>query len=125
MATRLMTNELHVQPGLFYAVTAQDRYGLESDALQMDIPEYGQESNYSPLKIQITTGIIDLPSKGASLDADYIMIETLLGQTVKIYPYRGRTLNIASLPNGIYQLRSLGKKGRNHRLGYFSLKHEP
>lgn len=124
VATRLMTNELYVQPGIFYAVTAQDRYGQESDALQIEAPEFHQSSAFTPLNIRITTGIIDLPSKGSTLDADYIVIETLLGQTVEISPYRGKTLNISSLPDGIYQLRSLGRKGKNHRLGYFSLKHE-
>jgi hypothetical protein len=26
------------------------------------------------------------------------------------------------LPEGIYQLRALGRKGRNHRIGFFAIK---
>ena len=48
-------------------------------------------------------------------------METLSGQPVGIFPYTDR-LDIAHLPDGIYQLRSLGRKGRNHRIGFFAKK---
>ena len=55
------------------------------------------------------------------LDADFIVIETLQGRQVAIRPYAGH-LDMEGIPDGMYQLRSLGKKGRTHRLGFFMLK---
>jgi len=40
---------------------------------------------------------------------------------VALRPY-GAVLDVKGLPDGLYQLRSLGKKGRNHRIGFFSIK---
>ena len=61
-----------------------------------------------------------LPPKPVTLDADYIIIETLMGQQVAFRNYRA-AIDVSFLPNGIYALRSLGRKGRNHRIGYFSI----
>jgi hypothetical protein len=55
------------------------------------------------------------------LDAEYVVIETMDGRQVALRPY-STLLKVDDLPNGIYQLRSLGRKGRNHRIGFFSIK---
>ena len=47
-----------------------------------------------------------------------------MGQQLQFAPYRGKTLDVSRLPDGIYQLRSLGSKGNTHRLGFFSIKRE-
>jgi hypothetical protein len=44
------------------------------------------------------------------------------GLPVAVLPYPADTLDISSIPNGIYQVRSLGRKGITHRLGFFSIK---
>ena len=122
VATRLTATSLKVPEGnnLFYAVTAMNRYGIESPAIQ-------QKGNHSTAqiarqKIQVSTGQpIVLPSKGQVLDADYIIVESMTGQQIAVSPYTTH-LSVDDLPDGMYSLRSLGKKGRTHRLGYFTIK---
>ena len=104
----------------YYAVTALNRYGMESLPIQQKDP--GNRPVPANLKIQMSTGHpITLPQKGSTLDADYVIIETMEGQQVAVRPYATQ-MNIDGLPDGMYQLRSLGKKGRTHRIGYFTIK---
>jgi len=122
VATRLTATSLKVPEAcnLYYAVTAMNRYGMESAAIQ-------QEGCHSIVqltrqKIQVSTGQpIVLPPKGQVLDADYIIVESMTGQQIGVYPYTNN-LEVTDLPDGMYSLRSLGKKGRTHRLGYFTIK---
>ena len=102
-----------------YAVTAVNRYGIESTPAQLLL---NAGKNYAAPTISMTDGRpIALPSKGAVLDAEFVVIETLDGRQVALRPYSA-VLSVNDLPNGIYQIRSLGKKGRNHRIGFFSIK---
>ena len=103
--------------GMNYAVTAMNRYGQESEPAQLLLnagPEYAV-----PIIAKSDGRPIVLPEKGQTHDADFVIVETLSGQPVGIFPYTGM-LDVATLPNGVYQLRSLGRKGRNHRIGFFS-----
>jgi hypothetical protein len=123
VATRILNNSLKVPANhqLNYAVTAQNRYGLESqEACQLQLVET-QKSVASPISI-IRSDTLLLPVKPSTLDAQYIAIETLQGTALSVHPYTGKTLNIAHLADGMYQLRSLGKKGHNHRIRFFSVK---
>ena len=120
VATRITSTSLLVPAaGINYAVTATDRYGQESEAIQLRLlssPDYG-----TPV-IAMTDGrAIVLPDKGSTLDADFVVIETLSGRQMGVFPYT-HILNVSSLPDGLYQLRSLGRKGRNHRIGFFAIK---
>ena len=65
---------------------------------------------------------LDLPTKGHSLDADYVVVETLQGQRLMTRPYKDTRLDIRRLPEGVYVLRSLNRKGITHRIGQFSIK---
>ena len=120
VATRLTRTSLQVPVcGKNYAVTAMNRYGQESTPAQLLL---NAGNRLTVPTISKTDGRpVALPQKGASLDADYVIVETLDGRQVAIRPY-GQMLRVHDLPNGLYQLRSLGKKGRNHRIGFFSLK---
>lgn len=121
VATRLMTTAIKVPDApLNYAVTAMNRYGMESEAAQLQL--YQKPSVSSP-SIWMTNGTtLSLPAKDAGMDADFVIIENMLGQQIAICPYQTE-LNVAELPDGMYQVRSLGKKGRNHRIGYMTIKH--
>ena len=127
VATRLTENRLlvDVRPGLHYAVTVQNRYGLESEACQLSGGRSAvAASKPSALPIPVVDKSVDLPEKPSTLDAYYLVVETLQGRTVRVVPFKGKTLNVSLLPDGVYQWRSLGKKGRNHRLGFFAVKHK-
>lgn len=124
MATRLRTTSIHVpNDGLTnYAVTCQDRYGLESAPRQLFVNGPSTPYLEKPL-IAISDGRpVQLPKKPSTLDAEYLIIETLMGQQLQFAPYRGQTLDVSRLPDGMYQLRSLGSKGNTHRMGFFSIK---
>ena len=104
-----------------YAVTAMNRYGIESRAAQMLV---NAGPRYAKPAIVITDGRqIMLPKKPSTLDASYAVIETLAGQQIAVCLYReDHPADVSQLPDGIYQLRALGRKGRNHRIGFFAIK---
>ena len=65
---------------------------------------------------------LQLPEKPVTLDANTLAIETLQGTLVATRPWRGNQTDVSTLPEGFYQLRSLGRKGITHRLGFFQIK---
>lgn len=111
-----------------YVVTAMDRFGNE----------------YAPQQsATVRTQNAFLPNDGKTLivdthelsNSDYFLIQTLQGTTVATSKaYRGknhrgntitasqRNINIAALPDGTYQLRSVNKKGVAHRIAFFIIK---
>lgn len=97
----------------YYAVTAQDRYGNEGPAAQ-EASAYRQNFNVSSL----------LPNDGRKLrvnapsDAKALMITTLQGNMVKTC-MNEPVIDISTLPEGIYQIKSVHKKHVSHRLGFF------
>ena len=105
-----------------YAVTAMDRYGQESAPAQLLV---NAGPAYAKPEIAITDGRpVRIPQLGYPYDADFIIIETLLGKPVATRRY-APTISVNGIPDGIYQLRTLGRKGRNHRIGFFSIKRKP
>jgi hypothetical protein len=128
MTTRIMQCKLKVplDKRRFYAVTAQNRYGLESKAAQLDGDNDPKVVPLERRRILMTDGRVALlPKKPSTLDADYIIIETLEGRQVAVVPYKGKYIDIDGLACGVYQWRSLGRKGRNHRMGFFAVKRTP
>lgn len=110
-------------PTRYYAVTAIDRYGNESTPLQErhtnpDTPE----TRITDRLLKCDGKTLSLPEKGSVLDAAFVTIETLQGHIVATRPYKGTTADVSSLPEGMYVLRSLGRKGVTHRLGYFVIR---
>ena len=129
VATRVMASNLLVpSQGLNYAVTAMDRYGQESTPVQLQLVANSRpENDNSPsapmsegaipfYTVSKTQGIFIMPPRPSNLDARFIMIEDIQGKSISVQPYT-QQLSLADIPRGIYQLRSLGRKGRNHRLG--------
>ncbi len=110
-------------PTRYYAVTAIDRYGNESTPLQErhtnpDTPE----TRITDRLLKCDGKTLSLPEKGSVLDAAFVTIETLQGHIVATRLYNGTVADVSSLPEGMYVLRSLGRKGVTHRLGYFVIR---
>ena len=110
-------------PTRHYAVTATDRYGNESTPLQErhtnpDTPE----TRITDRLLKCDGKTLSLPEKGSVLDAAFVTIETLQGHIVATRLYNGTVADVSSLPEGMYVLRSLGRKGVTHRLGYFGIR---
>lgn len=100
---------------LHYAVCAVDRYGNESHPKQDHSP--ARHPSHSSL----------LPCDGYTLhlavtaDAPYLAVCTLQGSFVHTCNNRP-TINVGPLPEGIYELKSLSRKGGVHRLGFFIIR---
>ena len=109
----------------YYAVTATDRYGNESRALQEDAPYGEAETQCDSTRLLRCDGKkVEVPNKAHLADTEYLLVESLQGIAVATLPYNGsaETINISTLKNGMYQMRSLNRKGMSHRLGMFIIK---
>ena len=116
IATRFLWKNISIpktQGQWYYAVTAQDRYGNEGPAIQEE-STHSQDCSVSSM----------LPNDGRKLrvsvatDAKTLQIATLQGKTIKTC-MNEQQIDISTLPEGIYQLKSVHKKGITHRLGFF------
>ena len=105
--------------GLFVAVTSIDRYGNESQPLQM---ESGKQNVISRRLLKNDGRKVQLPEKGKTLDADYIVIESLAGNIVATKAYRETFVDIRDIHNGVYTVRTVGRKDISHRLGTMIIK---
>lgn len=107
------------EPGRYYAVTCTDRYGNESEPLQQEAPVRATLPVASPITIADKT--VQLPDLHSQLDARFVVIETQQGGIIAVKPYPANgLLNIADIPEGMYILRSLNRKGITHRIGFLS-----
>ncbi len=133
IATRRQSRSIIIphNPSLHYAVTATDRYGNESQALQepngtaahtMAAPQCHNAS----LPLLLCDGkYVHLPASIRLSDARHLIATTLQGTVVSTMPLRSdrnataATADVSRLPEGMYALRTLGKKGVSHRIGMF------
>lgn len=125
MMARLQKTSIIIprDPSRYYAVTALDRYGNESKPLQEKHVQNTAPATKLPDGLLKCDGkTLRLPEKSNVLDASFITIETLQGHIVTTRPYKGSTTDVSRLPEGMYVLRSLGRKGVNHRLGHFIIR---
>ena len=118
VAARLNTTTISVSTaGRYFAVTAMDRYGNESRPLQ----SHTKQSLGVAGLLSCHDGQLSLPIKSHVLDAQWLVIDNLMGQQMMVLPYKGNQADVRSLSPGYYLLRSLGNKGISHRLGYFKV----
>lgn len=100
----------------FFAITAIDRYGNESTPLQSKAP---YKSNVEWLKNDGNQ--LSLPPIDPTLDAYYVCVESMQGNALMtrlITP----TLNIRSLPNGVYSLKAMNRQKKSFHIGQFIIK---
>lgn len=110
------------KPRLHYAVTAVDRYGNESAPCQSSAihSDVTHASNFSPI-LPNDGKILTLPNSINWTDTEYFAICSLSGNIIRTESRRA-SLDISSLPNGIYMLKSLHRHGTAHRIGIFAIK---
>ena len=131
IATRLKNNRLSVakaglKGGRYFAVTAMNRFGTESaPAFYGCSPGADEQSSQSLNAFLPTDGnTLQLPPIKNILDIKYLVVEDLTGRIVSTRATRLETIDISTLPEGFYVLRSVNRKGVSHRLGYFVRKGE-
>lgn len=104
--------------GMHYAVTAMDRYGNESVALQeKEMPTTSPSTHW----LRHDGKSITLPAWAQTADAEFAVIESITGCIVSSQKW-GMKLNISSLPGGVYSIKSVNRKGVTHHLGHFIIK---
>lgn len=104
--------------GMHYAVTAMDRYGNESVALQeKEMPTTSPSAHW----LRHDGKSITLPAWAQTADAEFAVIESITGCIVSSQKW-GMKLNISSLPGGVYSIKSVNRKGVTHHLGHFIIK---
>lgn len=103
-----------------FAITAIDRYGNESLALQSE--QLMNDRSTKPQYLSNDGRLLQLPPKGYTLNADYVTIEDMKGKIIATRPYNSQYTDISRLKDGVYVLRSLNRKGITHRLGHFVIK---
>lgn len=96
-----------------FAVTAMDRYGRESAPAELSAGFFGAAEEPRGF-LSHDSGTLSIPAQ----DCPYLAIVDLYGRIVRTVPY-SRQVSIARLPKGIYQIRTLGRKGRSAGIGYF------
>lgn len=107
-----------------YAVTAMDRFGNESQPLMTMAPLSGE---YCPAmvsgKLLANDGItLIMPAMAKFADAEFAIIESLTGVMIASVPYRTDRIDISRLPDGMYCIKTVNRKGITHRLGCFMIR---
>ena len=136
IATRRPWTHLSIQrsankPRLHYAVTALDRYGNESAPVYDESAGRTASRNRQRASSRRQQSILRqplLPNNGQYLsvpqqpvDAKLLQICDMQGRVVYTCLNKPQ-INIGHLAEGMYILRSLGKKDITHRLGYFIIR---
>ena len=96
---------------IHFAVTATDRSGNESVPARLAAPP---SSVFDPRLLPHDGKRLELPE----LTCRYIVIEDATGRIIHTHSY-ARKIHIASLPGGLYIVKTLEKKGRAYRIGEF------
>ena len=107
------------EQNMYVAITAMDRYGNESAPLQMRKAEMPFASS---VLLKNNGQTAQIPEKRNILDADFIVIESITGEIIATKRYHGKSIDIRNIPNGVYIVRTLGRKDVTHRLGMMIIK---
>ena len=103
----------------YFAVTAIDRYGNESDAIQSDQPR--QAPRVSWLSNDGRT--LQMPPLDPTMAYDYLNITNMMGNVMTIRVITDK-INIRTLPNGVYTLNAVDRHKRARRIGQFMVKRD-
>ena len=130
IATRRQSRQLTIPDNscMYYAVCATDRYGNESAPLQQPCDDFiapvgssccNKSINHKAM-LPCDGHNVTLPKYTALTDADFLIVESIQHTAITTLPYRRTsTINVNTLPQGVYVLRTLNRKGVSPRVGMF------
>ena len=106
---------------LYFAVTASDGYGIESQATQeFQADAQRNRNHYGAAKMLACDGKkVNLGETGKNLETRVVLVKTLQEVVAAQFYITDNQVNISRLKPGIYRLQSLGKRGVRHTLGTF------
>lgn len=128
LAVRRQSRELIVPRNqhLHYAICAVDRYGNESEPLQeagageLLYADGSDNAAFGKTLLACDGQNVEVPAAACMADTEFLLVESQLGCAIAVLPYLyGASASVKNLPDGMYVLRSLNKKGVSHRLGTF------
>ncbi len=96
-----------------YAVTIMDRYGNESKPACLDAPRLHLSGPICNGRLSLKGDTLLLPAKNRE---EYLLLTDMSGRIVSTLPYTER-MDIHPLKPGLYDIRTLEKKGKSHFLG--------
>lgn len=101
-----------------------DGYGNESRPVQnvAKVEDLLLERQGKAKKLKCSDGRLFLPESAKNADATCFLVESLLGQPLKVLRSSSNYLNVSSLSEGVYVLKSLSKKGVSHTFGTFYIR---
>ena len=117
LAYRVKDCHYDYQPGLpttlrgYYAVTAMDVFGNESDAIAVS----AFDSIASSTKTVPADGYLDIPDVDK---AEYLLVLDMAERHLFTTPYKNR-IYVGKLAPGSYEVRTLARKGISHHLFHF------
>lgn len=124
IAARVSGNAVRVgnSDQLYYAVTAMNRYGVESGALQME--PRGDLSFANPSAALSCDGRkLILPHSQEVWERNVVLLVTdVQGNPVLASAWKGQTLDVSKIVPGVYHLYVLTSRGVRHRCGYFVIR---
>ena len=123
LSMRYAKNRIVVSPRnaqMYFAVTSIDRYGNESQPLQTGKAAGGVKSELRMLAY--SDGKVSLPKSADAIWGRVWVVETLQGQHVATLSSMADKLDVRSINDGVYVLRTLNSRGVGHRLGMFTKK---
>lgn len=120
ITARYMHESISMKPveGMYFAVSALDRYGNESQALQQP---HADGTQLSARIIRAAGDKLQLGSLIDDSEAEYLVFESLAGNMVGTSKL-ATSVDISRLPNGVYTLRSINKRGVQHRIAMVIIK---
>lgn len=106
-----------------YAVTAMDRFGNESMPVMTEAPMTESVPVMMRERLLANDGrTLIMPPTAKSVDADYAIIESLTGVMIASMPYSSDSMNISRIPDGMYYIKTVNRKGIIHKLGCFMIR---
>ena len=79
-------------------------------------------SNLAPSNILLVPLNDDTLTLPPGTDADIVVVESLAGNALVTLHVRNHAIDVSRLPEGVFTLRSLHRKGITHRIGMFRIK---
>ena len=104
---------------LFYAITAMDRYGNESNAIQEK--KYSVYTSKAPLLWLKTNDNSILLSQDIQYTSSFVAIETLQGTPLYTRSIKDNQVHIKGIPQGEYVLKTINKHNKGSLIGYFRI----
>jgi hypothetical protein len=81
----------------------------------------GQEAQTSDQLMANNGYLLTIPEDKILPEAEHLAVFSMQGNIIITKPF-ARSVNISDIPNGVYELRTLNRKGDTHHIGFFLIK---